>query len=80
MDPSVAGRWHESWSPQQQAKWLDEFARIALSKPYIENLCWSNFADIAPSIPGGGLFNDMLQPKPSMAAVLALRESLGKKK
>ncbi|MBC7784121.1 MAG: endo-1,4-beta-xylanase [Burkholderiales bacterium] len=78
LDPATAGRWHEAWSPQQQAKWLDEFARIALSKPYIENLCWANFADLSPSLPGGGLLNDMLQPKPSMAAVVALRESLGK--
>ncbi len=77
-DPSSAGRWHEPWSPNQQAKWLEEFSRIALSKPYIENLCWANFADISPTIPGGGLLNDMLQPKPALATVTALREALGK--
>ena len=62
----------------QQAKWIDEFARIALSKPYIENICWSNFSDLSSSLPGGGLLNDMLQPKPSMTAVQHLRETIGK--
>ncbi len=78
LDPSVAGRWREPWSPERQAKWLDEFARIALSKPYVENLCWANFADLHPSLPAGGLLNDMLQPKPAMLAVQALREQMSK--
>ena len=78
LDPSVAGRWHEPWSPAQQAKWLDEFARIALSKPYVENLCWANFADLSATLPGGGLLTDMLQPKPAMQAVQLLREQMSK--
>lgn len=80
LDPGAAGRWHEPWSPERQGKWLDEFARIALSKPYIENLCWSNFADLSASLPGGGLLDDMLQPKPALRAVQALREAIGKPK
>ncbi|HEY0007990.1 MAG TPA: endo-1,4-beta-xylanase, partial [Tepidisphaeraceae bacterium] len=78
LDPATAGRWREAWSQAQQAKWIDEFSRIALSKPYVENLCWSNFSDLSTSIPGGGLLNDMLQPKPVMAAVQNLRETMGK--
>lgn len=77
-DPSVAGRWREPWSPERQAKWLDEFSRIALSKPYVENLCWANFADLSPTLPGGGLVTDMLQPKPAMAAVQLIREQMSK--
>lgn len=78
LDPASAGRWHTPWTPDNQAKWLDEFTRIALSKPYIENICWANFADLAPTMPGGGLLDDLLQPKPAMRAVQALRDSLGK--
>lgn len=78
LDPGVAGRWHEPWSPERQAQWLDEFSRIALSKPYVENLCWANFSDTAPTLPGGGLLTDMLQPKPAMKSVQSLREQMGK--
>lgn len=76
--PSVAGRWREAWSPQLQAKWLEEFSRIALSKPYIENVCWANFCDINPTLPGGGLFDGHLKPKPIWSSMLALREALAK--
>jgi hypothetical protein len=80
LNPASAGFWREPWSPAQQGKWLEDFARIALSKPYIENICWSNFADLSPSIPGGGLLNDMLQPKAAMGVVQSLREQLSKPK
>jgi hypothetical protein len=80
LNPATAGFWREPWSPAQQGKWLEEFSRIALSKPYIENICWANFADISPSLPGGGLLDDMLKPKPAMGVVQSLREQLGKSK
>ncbi len=37
----------------------------ALSKPYVESIAWGNLADINNTIPGGGLMNDMFQPKPA---------------
>ena len=73
-----AGRWHEPWSPERQAKWLESFSKIALSKPYIENICWSHFADISQTMAGGGLLNDMLQRKPIVDVTKVIRETLGK--
>jgi len=76
--PPEAGRLRDGYSPQRQAKWLEEFSRIALSKPYIENICWSNFSDISTKLPGGGLLDDSMQHKPIVAASQTLRETLGR--
>ena len=75
LDPSDAGFWQRPWDPGRQGKWFEQFARMALSKPYVENLCWSNFADIHPSLPGGGLLDDSFRPKPSMESLQLLRET-----
>lgn len=73
-----AGRMRDGWSPQTQAKWLEEFSRIALSKPYIENICWSNFSDLSTTLPGGGLLDVSLGRKPIVTVSQTLRETLGK--
>ncbi|HEX8322799.1 MAG TPA: hypothetical protein VF595_02695 [Tepidisphaeraceae bacterium] len=73
-----AGSWRGPWSPQTQGLWLEEFSKIALSKPYIENICWSNLSDLSSTLPGGGLLTDMLQPKPVLTVSQAMRESLGR--
>ena len=73
-----AGRLRDGYSPARQAKWLEEFSRIALSKPYIENVCWSNFSDLSTTLPGGGLLDESMQHKPIVAASQTLRETLGK--
>jgi hypothetical protein len=78
LDPSQAGRWHRPWDPQLQADWMDQVYRIALSKPYVESIAWGNLADISPSIPGGGLLDDMLRPKPAFQKVQELREQFGR--
>jgi hypothetical protein len=64
LDPTHGGRWHRPWDPQLQADWLDAAYRVALSKPFVESVAWSNLADIGHTLPSGGLMDDMLQPKP----------------
>ena len=54
--------------------------RLALSKPYVESIAWGNLADISPSVPGGGLLDDMLKPKPSFQKVMELRDTYLRKK
>jgi hypothetical protein len=76
LDPSHAGRWHRAWDPQVQADWLDTLIRMAYSKPYVESVAWANLADLSHDIPGGGVFDDMLKPKPSFAKLSDLREKL----
>jgi hypothetical protein len=80
LNPAVAGRWHRPWDPQLQAEWMDAVYKMALSKPYVESIAWGNLADMTPTVPGGGLMNDMFQPKPSWAKVHEMREQFARKK
>jgi hypothetical protein len=64
-----AGVWHAPWSPRLQAEWLQAFSRVAISKPYVESICWQDLADYEGHfIPHGGLCRNNLEPK------LAFRE------
>ena len=73
--PSAGGRWHKPWSQELQAEWVDAAYRLALSKPFVESIAWGNLADINPTLPGGGLLDDMLKPKPAFLSVQKLRET-----
>jgi hypothetical protein len=75
MVPSAAGKWHRPWDPMLQAKWADSVYRLALSKPFVESIAWGNLADINPTLPGGGLLDDMLRPKPAFLEVQKLRDT-----
>lgn len=81
LDPSRAGFWKRPWDPALQADWMEQVYRLALSKPYVESIAWGNLADINPTVPGGGLMDDMFHPKPSFAKIQELREQFvrGKK-
>ncbi|HSU66800.1 MAG TPA: endo-1,4-beta-xylanase [Tepidisphaeraceae bacterium] len=74
LDPSLGGRWHRPWDPQLQAEWMEAVYQVALSKPFVEAIAWSNLADMRQNVPGGGLFDDMLQPKPAFTKLQQLRE------
>jgi hypothetical protein len=74
VDPSRGGRWHRPWDPKLQAEWMDAVYHLALSKPYIESIAWGNLADLHPSLPGGGLLDDSLQPKPAFTRLQEMRE------
>jgi hypothetical protein len=74
MDPSKAGRWHRPWEPTLQAEWLEQFYRVCLSKPFVESIAWGNLADMKPSLPSGGLLDDLLQSKPAFERLQQLRD------
>lgn len=74
MDPALAGRWRRPWDPQLQADWMEAVYHIALSKPFVESVAWGNLVDINQTVPGGGLLDDMFQPKPSFERLQQLRE------
>jgi len=74
-DPSKAGRFGESWSPVAQREFFEAFSRIALGKPYVESVTWADFTDAGASSPGGGLLDDMLQPRPALEALKAMRQT-----
>jgi hypothetical protein len=74
MDPSFAGRWRKPWDPALQAEWMEAVYQVALSKPFVESIAWANLADVNHTLPGGGLLDDMLRPKPAYAKLQQLRE------
>jgi hypothetical protein len=53
---------------------MESVYRLALSKPYIESIAWGNLADVGQDIPGGGLLDENLKPKPSYTKLQELRE------
>ena len=84
--PDRGGMWHAQWSQRLQAEWLQAFCRIAISKPFIETLCWRDLADYEGHyIPHGGLCRNDLEPKlafkelKNFRALLSANEN-GKKK
>ena len=74
LDPSLGGRWRRPWDPQLQAEWMEAVYQVALSKPFVEAVAWSNLADLRQTIPGGGLLDDVMQPKPSFTKLQQMRE------
>jgi hypothetical protein len=73
LDPAAAGQWHKPWDPQLQADWMEAVYHMALSKPFVESIAWGNLADINQSVPGGGLLDDMFQPKPALERLRQMR-------
>ena len=74
LDPAAAGQWRRPWDPQLQAEWMDAVYHMALSKPFVESIAWADLADVNHSIPGGGMLDDMLRPKPVFNKLQTLRE------
>ncbi len=78
LNPAEAGRWRRPWDPALQSEWMSAVYQIAMSKPYVESLAWSNLADLAPTLPHGGLLDDMFKPKPAFTTLQSLRENFHK--
>ncbi len=58
------GQWHQPWSPRLQAEWVQAFCRVAMSKPFVESVCWRDLADYEGHfIPHGGLCRNNMEPK-----------------
>jgi len=76
LDPAAGGRWQRPWDSQLQADWMEAVYSMAMSKPYIESIAWANLADLRPTLPGGGLLDDVFHPKASHQRLLQLREKI----
>ena len=79
LDPSSGGQWRRPWDPDLQAEWMEAIYTLALSKPFVESIAWSNLADLHHTMPGAGLLDDMLRPKPAFQKLLQLREKFRRK-
>jgi hypothetical protein len=73
----VAGLWHQQWNQSQQAQWLDQFYKIALSKPFVDAVTYSSLTDKQDSIiTTSGLLTDQLEPKESFQALKNLQNNI----
>ncbi len=71
------GYWHESWSEEIQARWLRDFIRVALSKPFVESITWRDLADSEGHyLPHGGLLNRDLTPKKAYNELLRIKRMI----
>ena len=53
---------------------MEAVYHLALSKPFVESIAWNNLADLQPTLPAGGLLDDLLQPKPVFTRLQQMRE------
>lgn len=72
------GSWRGLWNDQSQADWLGAYAALAMSKPYVETVCWHELADPAGSteMRTGGLMDRRMEPRPSLASFHQLHKSI----
>ncbi len=77
QDGEVAGIWHDKWDEARQARWLDQFYKVALSKPFVDAVTYSHLSDVESStISGSGLLTADLKPKKSYLRLKKLRETI----
>lgn len=58
------GLWHQFWSQRLQAEWLLALGRLAISRPFVESICWRDLTDgDGHYLPHGGLCRADLQEK-----------------
>jgi hypothetical protein len=76
-DGKVAGIWHQKWDQGRQGRWIEQFYRIALSKPFIDAVTYANLADRDGStIAHSGLLNEQFEPKESFATIKVLHNAV----
>jgi hypothetical protein len=83
VDGPNAGTWRRPWTEALQAKWLEAVTDVALSKPYVEAICWQDLVDLpakaippGQSVPFGGMANGDASPKQTMKTWAALRRAV----
>lgn len=75
--PDVAGIWHHQWDQERQAQWIEQFYKIALSKPFVDTVMYSNLADTEnTTIAYSGLLTGRFVPKKSFSTLKNLHDSI----
>lgn len=72
------GYWRQRWTEEGQAQWMSAFGAVALSKPYVESICWHELADPsgATEMRTGGLLDRRAQPRPVLDRLIELRDGV----
>lgn len=72
-----AGVWHKAWDQDVQSQWVEEFCKIAFSKPFVNTVTYSALADSdEKQISGAGLVNDNLEPKKAFMSLAKLQRQI----
>ena len=72
-----AGVWRGEWNEQLQCLWIEQFCKIALSKPFIDSVTYSGLIDSKKSfIPNSGLLTKDMEPKQSFKVLNKLHKIL----
>ncbi len=72
------GYWRQRWTNEGQAQWMSAFGAVALSKPYVESICWHELADPtgATEMRTGGLLDRRGQTRPVFDRLVELRNGV----
>lgn len=73
---NTEGSWRGAWSEDLQARWVRDFYQIALSKPFVETVCWQALSDAGDGSHAGGLLRPDASPKPAYEELLKLHRKL----
>ncbi len=79
-----AGFWRRPWSNEAQADWASAFLSVALSKPYIQSVCWQDLFDRPENSPAraemvsGALADSDLNPRAAHTRVAELRGGIAR--
>ncbi|MBN2181237.1 MAG: endo-1,4-beta-xylanase [Sedimentisphaerales bacterium] len=80
QDKGLGGIWHEEWNQSCQAKWIEQFYKIAMSKTFVNSVTYSNLIDTDDSTIGcSGLLTDQLEPKESFIALKKIHDGIFKR-
>jgi hypothetical protein len=77
-DPELrvaAGRWHGGFNPATQAEWAEAFCTLALCKPFVQGVQWTQLSDVGPHpFPHCGLVDAAGVAKPATQRLRDLRQ------
>jgi GH35 family endo-1,4-beta-xylanase len=72
-----AGLWYKPWEQNLQAKWIENFCEVALSKPFVNTITYSALADgNNDAVAGSGLLTDKFQPKKAFMLMAKLQRKI----
>lgn len=79
-DGNRAGFWHKPWDQTVQSQWIEQFYKIALGRPFINSITYSNLADSSGNeIPDSGLLNGDFSPKKAFMVLARLQKLILKR-
>lgn len=69
------GLWHDGWSEETQADWVEQFYTLCMANPAVTAITWWSFSDAEKVFwPHSGLLNAQDEPKEAFRRVVQLRK------